>query len=72
MPNDVRIEDHAYALTMLSVWEDREEANRLLLECGRSGRHLRAILDIKQALARGEDVTLISYPVDATKSKDKD
>ena len=60
MPNEVRIEDHAYALTMLSIWEDREEANRLLIECDRSGRKLRAILDIKEGMARGEDVTLIS------------
>ena len=60
MPNDVRIEDHAYALSMLSVWKDREEANKLLLDCGRSGRKLRYILDSKERLARGEDVTLIS------------
>ena len=38
MPNDVPIEDHAYALTMISVWEDREEDNRLLLECGHQSR----------------------------------
>ena len=56
----MRIEDHAYALTMLSIWEDREEANKLLLQCGRSGRKLRSILDIKERMARGEDVTLIS------------
>ena len=36
------------------MWEDREEANRLLLECGRSGRRLRTILDIiEEGKARG-------------------
>ena len=69
MPNDVKIEDHAYALTMLSVWEDREEANRLLIECGRSGRQLRSILDRKEKEARGEDITLISGKRDEVENR---
>ena len=59
------VDDHAYALTQLSIFEDQVEANRLLTLCGRSGRRLRAILDAIEADASGEDVTLVVGKRDA-------
>ena len=44
-PEDVAVEDHAYALTQLSIFEDRILANKLLDQCGLSGRKLRVLLD---------------------------
>ena len=59
-PAEVAIEDHAYALTQLSIWEDQTKANALLLQCGRSGRRLRALLDALERTATPEDVTLVT------------
>ena len=62
----VAVEDHAYALTQLSIFEDQVEANRLLSQCGRSGRRLRGILDALELDASGEDVTLVVGKRDST------
>ncbi len=61
IPNreEVAIEDHAYALTQLSIFEDVQLANKLLNDCDLSGRRLRALLVVIEAEASGEDVTLV-------------
>ena len=45
----VAIEDHGYALTQLSIFEDRQLANRLLGNCELSGRRLHAILKLESS-----------------------
>ena len=60
MPHEIEMDDHAYALTILSVWEDRAEANQLLAACGSSGRALGPFLDAIERQAVPEDLTLVT------------
>ena len=61
MPNqdEVETEALAYALTQLSIFEDRMHANELLIECGYDGRKLGPILDKIEMTALAEDVSLV-------------
>ena len=44
-PDEVGIEAHAYALTQLSIFEDRHHANDVLEKCEYDGRKLGPFLD---------------------------
>ena len=56
----VAIEALAYALTILSVFEDTQHANELLVACDYDGRKLAPLLDQIEAQASAEDVTLVT------------
>ena len=62
IPNkdEVETEALAYALTQLSIFEDKIHANELLVQCDYDGRRLAPILDAIEATARPEDVTLVT------------
>ena len=62
IPNahEVQIEALAYALTMLSIFEDKQHANELLVQCEYDGRKLAPFLDQIEAQASAEDVTLVT------------
>ena len=60
LPHEIEIEDHAYALTILSIWTDKKKANDLLLACGRSGRKLQDLLDHEERKALSEDISLVT------------
>ena len=57
--DEVETEALAYALTQLSVFEDRVHANELLVECDYDGRQLGPILDRIEKTALAEDITLV-------------
>ena len=59
-PEEVAIEDHAYALTLLSIFEDEQHANDLLEACNYSGRSLGPLLDQIERTATAEDITLVT------------
>ena len=58
VPNrdEVETEALAYALTQLSIFEDRLHANELLKQCGYDGRRLGPILDAIEATAKAKAV----------------
>ena len=62
VPNkhEVAIEALAYALTLLSVFEDVQHANELLVACEYDGRKLAPLLDQIEAQASLEDITLVT------------
>ena len=62
VPNEheVAIEALAYALTQLSIFEDAQHANELLVACNYDGRQLAPLLDQIEAQASLEDVTLVT------------
>ena len=66
-PHEVAIEALAYALTILSVFEDTQHANELLVACEYDGRKLAPLLDQIEAQASAEDVTLVTGRRDAFK-----
>ena len=66
-PHEVAIEALAYALTILSVFEDTQHANELLVACDYDGRKLAPLLDQIEAQASAEDVTLVTGRRDAFK-----
>ena len=53
--DEVRTEALAYALTQLSIFEDRLHANELLKQCNYDGRLLAPIFDAIEAKAKAED-----------------
>ena len=55
-PDEVQTEALAYALTQLSIFEDRLHANELLKQCNYDGRQLGPILDAIEATAKAEAV----------------
>ena len=62
IPNahEVQIEALAYALTQLSVFEDKHHANELLVLCDYDGRKLAPLLDHIESQATPEDITLVT------------
>jgi len=58
--HEVVIEALAYALTILSIFEDEQHANELLVQCKYDGRKLAPFLDQIEAQASAEDVTLVT------------
>ena len=66
-PHEVAIEALAYALTILSIFEDTQHANELLVACDYDGRKLAPLLDQIEAQASAEDVTLVTGRRDAFK-----
>ena len=62
VPNkhEVAIEALAYALTQLSIFEDTQHANELLVACDYDGRKLAPLLDQIEAQASLEDITLVT------------
>ena len=58
--DEVQTEALAYALTQLSIFEDRQHANELLKQCDYDGRKLGPILDAIESKARAEDVSLVT------------
>ena len=59
-PHEVQVEALAYALTQLSVFEDKQHANELLELCDYDGRKLSVLLDHIEAQSTPEDVTLVT------------
>ena len=57
---EVAIEALAYALTQLSIFEDRLHANELLKQCNYDGRQLGPLLDTIEAKAKAEDISLVT------------
>ena len=62
IPNkhEVSIEALAYALTQLSIFEDVQHANELLVACDYDGRKLGPLLDAIELEATGEDIALVT------------
>jgi len=62
VPNkhEVAIEALAYALTQLSIFEDTQHANELLVACDYDGRKLAPLFDQIEAQASLEDITLVT------------
>ena len=62
VPNkhEVAIEALAYALTQLSVFEDAQHANELLVACDYDGRKLAPLFDQIERQATAQDVTLVT------------
>ena len=59
-PDEVQTEALAYALTQLSIFEDRLHANELLKQCNYDGRQLGPLLDAIEAKAKAEDISLVT------------
>ena len=59
-PHEVETEALAYALTQLSIFEDRQHANELLIACNYDGRRLSPLLDTIEAMSRTEDIALVT------------
>ena len=59
-PHEVQVEALAYALTQLSVFEDKHHANELLEMCDYDGRKLAVLLDHIEAQATPEDINLVT------------
>ena len=57
---EVETEALAFALTQLSIFENRLHANELLEQCGYDGRKLAPLLDAIEAEATAEDITLVT------------
>ena len=62
VPNKDEVETQAlaFALTQLSIFEDRLHANELLKECEYDGRKLGPILDALERKAKAEDLALVT------------
>ena len=62
IPNkhEVSIEALAYALTQLSIFEDVQHANELLVACDYDGRKLGPLFDAIELEATGEDIALVT------------
>ena len=62
VPNkhEVATEALAYALTQLSIFEDVQHANELLVACDYDGRKLAPLLDQIESQASLEDITLVT------------
>ena len=62
VPNkhEVAIEALAYALTQLSVFEDAQHANELLVACDYDGRKLAPLFDQIERQATAQDITLVT------------
>ena len=58
--DEVRTEALAYALTQLSIFEDRLHANELLKMCEYDGRKLGPFLDAIEQKAKAEDLALVT------------
>ena len=58
--HEVQTEALAYALTQLSIFEDRLHANELLKRCDYDGRKLGPLLDDIEAKAKAEDIALVT------------
>ena len=58
--HEVETEALAYALTQLSVFDDRQHANELLVQCNYDGRQLGPLLDAIERRARAEDLALVT------------
>ena len=58
--DEVQTEALAYALTQLSIFQDRLHANELLKLCNYDGRQLGPLLDAIEAKAKAEDVAFVT------------
>ena len=67
--HEVVIEALAYALTILSIFEDEQHANELLVQCKYDGRKLAPFLDQIEAQASAEDVTLVTGQRNASRKQ---
>ena len=58
--DEVQTEALAYALTQLSIFQDRLHANELLKLCNYDGRQLGPLLDAIEAKAKAEDIAFVT------------